>query len=712
MIKKILTLLFFVMALTPMTASAFGDPDGPKVEARLIAQVETVQAGQPFTVAVQQIITPNWHTYWKNPGDSGLPTTIKWDLPSGARAGEIIWPTPSRYEAAGLINYGYSNEVLLLTEIMPPDTLVPGSVLTIKADVDWLACEEICIPESAEVSLSLPVTDQAGGLSQEAAKFDQARQSVPTETDTKAIIEIGQASHEFFLEGVNTLISSPITEAYFYNIDGVSIAHSLNQDFSVSEDTLSVSLVPGSNPLREGKTLKGVLALKGEGGDTQSFYMEADIVAKTAEAAVPAVSLNQSETGSTSLLMAVILAFLGGLALNLMPCVFPVLSMKALSLVNHAHHEDKKYVKLNGLMYLLGVLVTFTALALFIIALRAAGEKVGWGAQLQSPAFVLVTAYVLFVVGYALSGALNVGSSLIGVGSKWAERHGLTGSFFTGVLAVIVATPCTAPFMGAAIFYALTQPWHISMLVIQALGFGLALPYLILTFNPRLLSLFPKPGVWMENFKQFLAFPMFGAAIWLVWVLSLQVGSSGVMLSLGGMALIAFGLWLFGTLATDKRKGLWHAIKIVLCVVSILIALSFTQTVRMLYTTESDCESPISVTGGLVSEIYSPEQVERARAQGKPVLINMTAAWCITCLANERIAFQADEVKEFFKEHDIAYFKGDWTNRDPVITSYIKSFGRSGVPLYVYYPPAGEGVILPQLLTSDILLSKIKKAGL
>lgn len=719
MTRKIFGLFLILFAFWPAIGFAQYNTGEQKVEASLIAEVETIQPGQSFYVAVQQDITPNWHTYWKNPGDSGLATTIKWDLPNGAKAGEIIWPTPERHVTGELTNYGYSDQVLLLTKITPPKTLLPGSILTLKAKVDWLACEEICIPESASVSLSIPVTDQAGGLSQSAAKFEKARQQIPQETDAKTKLDVHEMDMTLIVNPVQALTKGQITQAYFYNDDGLTVPHSAPQSFEIKEGALHLSLKIGDRFLKTGETLSGVLALKTDQGNI-SYNVKAVAEKATTpliEETKPTI-LNDTgivpatgEQGTTTLWTALFFAFIGGLALNLMPCVFPVLSMKALSLIKHAHHEDQREIRLGGVMYLIGVLVTFTALAVFIIALRSAGEKIGWGAQLQSPAFVLLTSYILFLIGYALSGALNVGTSLMGVGSKWAQRHGMLGSFFTGVLAVIVATPCTAPLMGVAIFFAFTQPWHVSLLVIQMLGFGLALPYLLLTFYPRLLGFLPKPGVWMESFKQFLAFPMFGAAIWLVWVISRQVGSTGVLLSLGGMGFLAFGLWVYGTLANDRKKGLWHILKIIIAVLSIFVALSFTQTIRMLPVQNNMAQLVPSEETALWQK-FSPERVAQARADGKPVFVNMTAAWCITCLANERVALNTDKVKEFFQDNQITYFKGDWTNRDPIITKYLKEFGRSGVPLYVYYPPSGEGVVLPQLLTPDSLLSKIKKANL
>ncbi len=693
--------LLFIATFLSTYVYAFDNGEDQKVEARLISEVQTVQAGQSFYVAIQQIITPNWHTYWKNPGDSGLATTIEWQLPDNTEVSDIYWPTPQPYQVGSLTNYGYSDEVLLLTKITPPETLSAGSVLDIQAKVNWLACEEICIPESATLSLSLPVTDQPIFKSRHAKKFDETRKKLPKENTAEAEIDLTNDQMTLVIRPVSTLIDQEtIQNAYFFNDDGITVAHEGKQDFNIDNDELRITLKNGDVTLKHEQYLTGDLALTTQKG-RQSFKIKAQ-----GQAPKTITSSNQAKSGFIQIATAAFFAFLGGLALNLMPCVFPVLSMKALSLVKHAHSEDKKHVRMGGIFYLIGVLTTFTALAIFIITLRAAGEKVGWGAQLQSPTFVLVTAYVLFIIGYALTGAVSFGNSFMGIGSKWTQRHGLAGSFFTGVLAVVVATPCTAPLMGAAIFFAFTQPWYISLLVIQMLGLGLALPYVILTFSPRLLSLFPKPGIWMESFKQFLAFPMFGATIWLVWVLSQQAGSTGVLLSLSGIGFIAFGLWIYGTLSHDRHKGAWHIFKIVIALIFILIALSFTQTIRM----AEPYESQITHSDQKNWDVFSPENLAQARAENKPVFVNMTAAWCITCLANERIALSSDNVKNLFKEKDITYLKGDWTNHDPVITSYIKSFGRSGVPLYVYYPPAGEGVVLPQLLTPDLLISKIKKA--
>jgi thiol:disulfide interchange protein DsbD len=403
-----------------------------------------------------------------------------------------------------------------------------------------------------------------------------------------------------------------------------------------------------------------------------------------------------------------VLALLGGLILNLMPCVFPVLSIKALSLLNHAH-QTRLQARLHGLVYTLGVLASFALLGAVLIVLKAGGAQIGWGFQFQSPPFVLAAAYLMFAVGLSLSGVFSVGGSVAGIGSSLAARSGYSGSFFTGVLATIVATPCTAPFMGGALGYALTQPPAELMAVFLSLGFGLALPYLLLSNWPLLQRCLPRPGRWMERVKEVLAFPMYAAAVWLVWVLAQQAGSNAIAIALGGMVVIAFAAWLFETTRSGstlaRRSGAGVA---ALAVAGALaggylgVKADSADTTRM---TDSASAEKISLP-------YTAERLQALRTRGEPVFVNLTAAWCITCLVNERVALSKSSVVEAFRKAGITYLKGDWTNQDRQITRQLAAFGRSGVPLYVFYPHGVDAgpVVLPQLLTPEIVLAAVSSS--
>ncbi|MCX7356482.1 MAG: thioredoxin family protein, partial [Alphaproteobacteria bacterium] len=397
-----------------------------------------------------------------------------------------------------------------------------------------------------------------------------------------------------------------------------------------------------------------------------------------------------------------LLAFAGGLILNLMPCVFPILSMKAVGLVRLADKE-RRVAHAHGLIFGAGVIVSFAVLAGVLIALRSGGAAVGWGFQLQAPWFVLFLSYLMFALGLNLSGIFRIGGGFVGAGGALAAKPGKTGAFFTGVLAVLVATPCTAPFMGVALGFALAQPALPALAVFLALGAGMAAPYVLLSLSPALLRRLPKPGPWMERFRQLLAFPMYATAAWLVWVLAQQSPVSGIALALGGFILIGFAVWLVRQM--DGSRHAWRAAYAVLAAVALGGALSTLHFVEA-----SAAPSPVGRAVSMAdAEPWSAARVEALRAEGRPVLVNFTAAWCITCLVNEKAALSTGSVQNILKSKNIAYLKGDWTRQDLAITAALASFGRSGVPLYVLYPPGGEPIILPQILTEGGVLEELNR---
>jgi thiol:disulfide interchange protein DsbD len=412
-------------------------------------------------------------------------------------------------------------------------------------------------------------------------------------------------------------------------------------------------------------------------------------------------------TSGVALLRAVALALAGGLLLNLMPCVLPVLSVKALGLVQHAAGSAAA-MRRHGLAYTAGVLLSFAAVAGTLLALRAGGEQIGWGFQLQSPLVVTLLAYLLFAMALALSGVFVIGSRFAGAGQALAARSGYGGSFFAGALAAVAATPCTAPFMGAAVGFAVTQPWVTGLLVFEALGLGLALPYLLLTLIPSWRRLLPRPGAWMKRLEELLAFPLYASVAWLVWVLSQQAGPTGVAVALGGLVLIGLAAWLFqasrDASATWRRAGLTAVAVLVVGAVA-LGPLAGT----------APAPSPAQAAGGR-DEAFSPRRLAELRAEGRPVFVNVTAAWCITCLVNERVALRSAAVAEAFARRGVVVLKADWTNRDAGITEMLGSFGRSGVPLYLLYPPAAPGgaagsgpAVLPQILSEGAVIDAVNR---
>ena len=384
-----------------------------------------------------------------------------------------------------------------------------------------------------------------------------------------------------------------------------------------------------------------------------------------------------------------------------MPCVFPVLSIKVLSLVNHATQSPEQ-LRRHGFIYTAGVLATFLVLAGALLALRAGGAEIGWGFQLQSPITVAVLAYVLFAMGLSLSGVVHFGYSLQGLGGSLAQRAGYSGSFFAGALAVVVATPCTAPFMGTALGFALTQPAAISLVVFLALGLGLALPFLLLTLSPRLIEWLPRPGAWMDTLKQALAFPVYATVAWLMWVLGQQVGPSGLFAALIGLVLIALAAWSFGIWQTAGQT--WGR-----RVAAAVAIASMTATAAAVAGLQTDRPTAAQTASAAGIEPFSQRRLDELRAENRPVFVNMTAAWCITCLVNERVALSTDAVKSAFSAGNIAYLKGDWTNRNPEITRILERHGRSGVPLYLLYSSGDEPVVLPQILTAATVLQEIDR---
>lgn len=684
------------------------------VTAKIVAEPGTLKPGSKLWVMLHLRIKDGWHTYWKNPGDSGQPPEITWQLPDGVTAGAIEWPYPEPLPYGPLLNYGYSDNAYHLVPITLAETWPEGKPVDLKATVNWLVCADICVPESGSFTVSIPTADTPRQTNLDAAMlFQKARAQLPVDMDWSA--GFAKAGDKFILEiSGQGLRSASIKKATFFPNEWGLVEPSAPQVLGAQANGLSLTLTPGQKP-DTGK-FNGVLVLTeavADGPVTRAFKISANPDDKIV-AALPAGALPASLTGDgsgpggdTGFLTAMLFAILGGIILNLMPCVFPVLSMKAMALIRHAE-KDMSTVRLHGLAYAGGVLLCFATLAGALLALKAGGQAVGWGFQLQSPIFVAAMAYLFFLLGLNLSGVFNVGGSVMGAGSDLTARDGYSGSFFTGVLAAVVSTPCTAPFMGVALGYALTQPAALSIGIFLALGVGFALPYLLLTFVPALVRLLPRPGAWMERMRQFLAFPLYASVAWLIWVLAIQTGPNGVFAALGGMVLIGFAIWLW-TIARGTGTG-GSLFARVLSFTSIAGAVALVIGLTALAPGSSTTRTSAGQTAnGPTYESFSIERLTALRAAGTPVFINMTAAWCITCEVNDRIALASETVANRFNDLGITYLKGDWTNGDPEITALLESFGRSGVPLYVLYGP-GEAtpVLLPQLLTETIVLDALQ----
>jgi thiol:disulfide interchange protein DsbD len=683
-----------------------------QVRAQLLSSSPTVRPGERITIGLQQKIIPHWHTYWQNAGDSGSPTTIAWHLPAGANAGPIQWPVPKYFDIGPVTNYGYADEVTLLSELTVPANAPVGGSFPIKATVNWLVCNDICIPQTVEMGLTLPVA--AASNAAPPAAIAQAQSQLPVASPWPASVVADKEGFSLRIANAK-LADANVREVWFYPTQWGKVSHSARQPRRVDGDATLLQLQAGDAPLQAGEALSGVLVVTTDGakGIERRGYTIAPVAPPgfkvvsapaPAPAAAPSLLLPE-DTSPVGLPAALLLALVGGLILNLMPCVFPVLSIKALSLLQHSQQSPRQ-ARLQGLVYTAGVLASLGVLAGVLIALKAGGAQIGWGFQFQSPVFVLAVAYLMFVVGLNLSGVFEFGESVTGVGSSLADKQGLAGSFFTGVLATVVATPCTAPFMGAAIGFALSQPALPLLAVFMALGLGLALPYLALSWWPALQRWLPRPGLWMLRVKQVLAFPMYAAAVWLVWVLAQQTGADAVAVALGGMVVIAFAAWLYQASRSGSLRMQRGGLVVALLVLVVTLGASYRAT---LDAASDHPESTTATSGQKDWQPYTADRLQALRAQGTPVFVNMTAAWCITCLANEKVALSSSAVIAAFKQADITYLKGDWTHQDPQITQLLKDFKRSGVPLYVFYP-AGRNtqpVVLPQLLTPDIVLGAL-----
>ncbi|WP_375461036.1 protein-disulfide reductase DsbD family protein [uncultured Enterovirga sp.] len=719
--RSVLAAIFACLGLVNAALAAPKASD--LVQAELVAEPRAVLAGRPFTVAVRLAMKEHWHTYWRNPGDSGLATEIAWTLPPGFKAGAISWPTPSRIPVSHLVNFGYEGETSLMVEITPPTELPAGGKVKLKAQVSYLVCERECIPGEAALSTSLPVAtaaDQAGADPGTRYIFEAARAALPRPSPWAS--RLGPAGDSLQLRVAATgLRPERVTSAYFFPASETAIEHAAPQTLSVDQDgislvlkrsSLSTSAPPGELP--------GVLVIEEplEGGTTRQAFQigtmpDAQPGATPLSASSPAPAI-RTDTTLGVVLNAALFAFLGGLILNLMPCVFPVLSIKVLRLVKHSG-QSRAAIRLSGLAYAAGVVASFLVLAAILLALRASGAEIGWGFQLQSPAVIAGLAFLLFAMGLSLSGAVEFGTSVAAYAGGVAGRSGPAGSFLTGVLAAVVATPCTAPFMGAAVGFALTASAPVALGVFAALGLGLAAPFVVLTFWPGLVGRLPRPGRWMETLKQLLAFPVYATVAWLVFVLSQQVDPTGLFAALIGLVLVGFAVWCWrlagSSGALGRRLGQGAALASLLA----LVAIGWTM-LRQEGASQANASASLRAAGR--EEPFSQARLDALRAEGRPVFVNMTAAWCITCLVNERVALSG-LVRTKLDEGKITYLKGDWTNQNPEITRLLEQHGRSGVPLYVLYPGQGEPVVLPQILTEAMVLDSIarlpamsKRAGL
>jgi thiol:disulfide interchange protein DsbD len=682
-----------VLLLTGLSTQTWALESTPAVSARdtvsLVSDTDEATPGLPFRIGLRFRLLPGWHTYWRNPGDAGVAPEFDLTLPKGVAAGPIGWPAPQRVTEGPLMTYAYTGEVLLPVAISPapigapaldnpaPDKTMPvgDGATTVEADARWLVCKQICVPEQAHFRLVLPAGHAAP--SPQAPLFAAVERRIPRGSPWVAHIA---PDGTLWLRGAE-LNATAVANAWFIPAEAGTIQDDAPQLLSTNPGGLALSLKPGPD-FKPGLPLSGVLAVLDRSGQETDVTVSATPGTPPPELAMPLVQILG-------------FAFLGGLILNLMPCVFPVLAMKALGIAAGAAQGR---MRAHAVSYTAGVLLTFAALGGALVAARAAGAAAGWGFQFASPVFVAAMAWLLLGVGLNLSGVFEIGSRLAGAGQRLAARGGHSGSFFTGILAVLVATPCTAPFMGVAIAAALASPPAETIVVFLAMGFGLAAPYALFAAVPALGRLAPQPGRWMDRLRQGLAFPMYGASAWLVWVVSQEAGPAGVLGTVAGMVLLGFAAWVIGVAQqeTGRTRRLAQSVAAATLLAALAVLTGIGTAPSSALPTEADAET------------YSAARLAALHAEGRPVFVNMTAAWCVTCLVNERLAIATSPVRDAFAARHVAYLKGDWTRQDGTITTFLQEHGRDGVPLYVYFPPGERPPeVLPQILTEQTVLHAI-----
>ena len=675
-------------------SSALAAAKPAPVKASLVAADASVKPGQPLTVALRLVHDAHWHTYWLNPG-TGLATSLKWNLPAGWTAGEIQWPAPIilKDNAGNTVGNGYEGELFLPVTLTPPANLTADTAIELKAAADWLMCAEICVPGSANVALTLPVSTDApkpdaiygekirttvAGL----PRADGAWKVAASRDAKNLTLTITPASPAASLAG-----GSAAPKLHFFSDDGL-VAYDLPQT-AKSNGQGGFTLVAPISPdgPKDAKKILGVLTTStswtsGSGAPLRGLRIDTPL---TLAAAAPV------STPIVQLLGTLVLAFLGGLVLNLMPCVFPVLGIKILGFVNQSGQAKQKVV-LHGLVFALGVLLSFWSLAAVLAILRAGGQELGWGFQLQEPGFVFILAAVMLVFAMNMSGVFEFGLSATAVGADLQMKSGYAGSFFTGVLATAVATPCSAPFLAPALGAALAVPTGESFVIFTAIAVGLSAPYLLLSIFPQAVKILPRPGAWMETFKQFMAFPLYGTVGALVWVLTGQLGDDSLM-AIFGLVAIALGIWVYGRWtapgASAGRVRLGHAGLIALLFVGAWLG----------WPTKSK----------LIWEPWSTEAVAKLRTENRIVYVDFTARWCTTCQTNKKLVFGSAAVLKLFADKKIATLRADWTNKDPRITAELAAYQRSAVPFNVIWLPGKDTpVLLPELLTPRIVLDAVK----
>lgn len=684
------------------------------VKAELLAKTTAIVPGQPFRVGVLLKMVPGWHTYWKFPGDAGIPTEIKWKLPPGWKAGEIQWPIPLKLVEPGDIQiYGYHDEVLLIQELTPPASIADKSV-KLSAEADWLVCEKICIPGGGTVGLELPVTDSSSLANEET--FGRYERSLPQPWPSGEVANVNwtRSPTDLQLQVKSAALANyPAVDFFPVPSETVVVGHPSAErtadgvTFRIPIDTSDAKLASIPGLVVFGQTAEGPGRNAWELGGSMATAVEP---AGSTASARPAGRVATSANGGGGLAMSLLLGFLGGFILNLMPCVLPVISLKIFGFIKHAGQSRQRIFR-SGLAFVAGIFVWFIGLALLLIFLKSAGSQVGWAVQFTNPHFVLAMSVVVFVFALNLFGVFEFTlprSANRGVMAV-TEGEGNAASFFQGVFATILGTSCTAPVLGAAVGFALTQSNVVIVLMFAAIAAGMGFPYLLLSAKPAWVKLLPKPGAWMERLKQFMGFPMLATLVFLLYVLGEQRGPTAVIWTLCFLLFVGLACWMKGAFFVPTASTGSRVLVVVLILVLVLGGGHYFIREKFAATKlESTTSAP---TDGW--QAFTPEKLATELAAGHAVFIDFTAAWCVTCKFNEKTVLETASVREAFTQRGIVKLKADWTNADPAITKMLQQFGRPGVPLYVLYPAgnSAEPIILPELLTKNIVLEQLQNVA-
>ncbi len=678
----------------------------PQLRAELVAHApQGVQAGQPVWVGLQLTHQPEWHTYWRNPGDSGLPTQIELNLPPGITAGDVQWPLPHKLKAGNLTNYGYDKTVLLAVPLTVSKDYKPNASQTLDLQVhaNWLVCRLECIPQEGEFALRIPVNSS---YAPQAAAFDALQAQQPQALPTlKATTSFDAQRLALQVSGLPAALHGKSLGVFPNEPEVLESAAEQHPRASQSwQDGVWTVQLPLSNlRLNDPKEL-GFVLTAGEGAARQGFEVTAAItqawpaVSELPQATAPTLSPVVSDEGTLGFVLALLGAFVGGLILNLMPCVLPVLAIKILGFAQHsrAHRAHR----IAGMAYTAGVVLSFLALGAGVLALRAAGEQLGWGFQLQSPVVVSVLAAFFTLIALNLLGVFEFGQILPSRVASFQYKHPVMDAGLSGVLAVAVASPCTAPFMGASLGLAMTLPTWQALSIFASMGLGLAAPYLLASFMPAVARLLPHPGPWMVTLRQLLAFPMLATVVWLLWVLGQQTSLDATMFALAGLLLLAAFIWAITQHSRAARGLAW-----LLAAGLAWGALNFAEELKAPATGAVESNTTTS-NGSAIWQPWSEAAVAQSLAQGRPVFVDFTAAWCVTCQINKKSTLSDSEVLADFAAHQVTLMRADWTRRDPAITAALTALGRSGVPVYVLHAPGQAPLVLSELLS----VSKMKEA--